>query len=63
MPGPNSTVMEELPEGIELERNRDLHGWMRSLWWRRALLCCVAALNLRRGLRRVAHRTIVVARG
>jgi hypothetical protein len=43
-PGPNSTVMEDLPEGITLERNRDLHGWMRSLWWRRVLLCCVAAL-------------------
>jgi hypothetical protein len=41
---PNSTDMEELPDGITLERNRDLHGWMRSLWWRRALLCCLAAL-------------------
>jgi hypothetical protein len=36
--------MEELPDGITLKRNRDLTGWMRSLWWRRALLCAVAAL-------------------
>jgi hypothetical protein len=36
--------MDDLPDGITLKRNRDLHGWMRSLWWRRMLLCCVAAL-------------------
>jgi hypothetical protein len=32
------------PDGITLERNRDLKGWRRSPWWRRALTCCIAAL-------------------
>jgi hypothetical protein len=32
------------PDGITLKHNRDLDGWRRSPWWRRALLCCVAAL-------------------
>lgn len=36
--------MSQLPDGITLERNRDLHGWLRSPWWRRALLCAIAAL-------------------
>jgi hypothetical protein len=32
------------PDGITLEQNRDLDGWKRSPWWRRALMCCVAVL-------------------
>jgi hypothetical protein len=36
--------MSGLPDGITLERNRDLRGRTRAPWLRRALLCCVAAL-------------------
>jgi hypothetical protein len=36
--------VEELPDGIVLERHRDLHGWARSPWWRRLLLTCIAVL-------------------
>jgi hypothetical protein len=36
--------VSQLPDGITLERNRDLHGWLRSPWWRRALLGAIAAL-------------------
>jgi hypothetical protein len=32
------------PEGLTLERNRDLQGRLRTSWARRVLLCCVAAL-------------------
>jgi hypothetical protein len=34
----------ELPEGIELERHRDLGGRIGRPWIARILLCCVAAL-------------------
>jgi hypothetical protein len=37
-------AMTELPDGITLERNRDMRGWLTSPLYRRALLCCVAAL-------------------
>jgi hypothetical protein len=33
-----------VPDGIELERHRDLRGRTRNPWLRRALLCVVAAL-------------------
>jgi hypothetical protein len=36
--------MGELPEGITLERNVELHGKLRSPWLRRTLLVCIAAL-------------------
>jgi hypothetical protein len=36
--------MQGLPDGITLERNRDLQGRMRTPWVRRALLCCIATL-------------------
>ena len=36
--------MAELPDGITLEDNRDLRGRSRRPWYRRGLLCCVAAL-------------------
>jgi Mn2+/Fe2+ NRAMP family transporter len=32
------------PDGIALERNRDLVGWMHSPWIRRVILCCIAVL-------------------
>jgi hypothetical protein len=38
--------MSEPPEGIELERNRDLAAHTAGPWVRRALLACVAALPL-----------------
>jgi Mn2+/Fe2+ NRAMP family transporter len=34
----------DLPDGIALERNRDLVGWMHSPWIRRVILCCIAVL-------------------
>jgi hypothetical protein len=34
------------PEGIALERHRDLGGRSRGPWVRRTLLCCIAALPL-----------------
>jgi hypothetical protein len=36
----------ELPEGITLERNRDLGGRGRYVWVRRGLLCCIAVLPI-----------------
>jgi hypothetical protein len=36
--------MDGLPDGITLERNRDLQGRMRTPWVRRALLGCMAVL-------------------
>jgi hypothetical protein len=36
--------MAQLPDGITLERNRDLHGRLRTPWVRRALLCLIAVL-------------------
>lgn len=36
--------MAQPPEGITLERNRDLRGPLASPVYRRVLLCCVAAL-------------------
>ena len=38
--------MAELPDGITLEDNRDLRGRSRRPWYRRGLLCCVAALPI-----------------
>lgn len=38
--------MAEVPDGITLERNRDLKGWLTSPIYRRALLACVAALPI-----------------
>jgi hypothetical protein len=38
--------MSQLPEGIALERNRDLSGRAPGPWVRRGLLCCIAALPL-----------------
>jgi hypothetical protein len=38
--------MPELPDGITLERNRDLRGLARTPWLRRALLCAIAVLPL-----------------
>ena len=37
--------MEQPPDGIELERHRDLAG-IRDSWGRRVLLCCIAVLPL-----------------
>ena len=34
----------ELPDGIDLERHRDLRGWTNSPWIRRGILCCIAVL-------------------
>jgi hypothetical protein len=36
----------QLPDGITLQRNRDLEGWTYSPWVRRALLCAIAVLPL-----------------
>jgi hypothetical protein len=36
-------MVEQLPDGIELERHRDLAG-IRDSWGRRVLLCCIAVL-------------------
>ncbi|MEA2315614.1 MAG: hypothetical protein QOI03_2306 [Solirubrobacteraceae bacterium] len=36
--------MEDVPEGITLERNRDLVGRLRHVLYRRALLCLIAVL-------------------
>ena len=36
--------MPDLPDGIALERNRDLRSWMHSPWIRRVILCCIALL-------------------
>lgn len=36
--------MTQAPDGIDLERNRDLRGRERTPWVRRVLLACVAAL-------------------
>jgi hypothetical protein len=32
------------PDGLSLERNRDLHGRSGHVWYRRALLCVIAVL-------------------
>jgi hypothetical protein len=37
-------MVAQLPDGITLERNRDLKGRLGGAWVRRALLCCIAAL-------------------
>jgi hypothetical protein len=37
-------MADRLPDGLTLERNRDLHGRSGHLWYRRALLCLVAVL-------------------
>jgi hypothetical protein len=42
--GGEAPSMAEPPEGITLARNRDLRGKLASPMYRRALLCCVAAL-------------------
>jgi len=36
----------QLPDGITLERNRDLKGRLGGVWVRRALLSCIAALPI-----------------
>jgi hypothetical protein len=36
--------MAEIPEGIELDRHRDLRGRIRQIYYRRGLLCVIAAL-------------------
>jgi len=36
----------QLPDGITLERNRDLRGLARTPWLRRGLLCLIAVLPL-----------------
>lgn len=38
--------MARLPDGISLERNRDLKGRLHNPWVRRALLCAMAALPI-----------------
>lgn len=38
--------MAEIPDGITLKRNRDLEGALTSPLYRRALLCCIAALPI-----------------
>lgn len=38
--------MSQLPDGIALERNRDLKGRLHSPWVRRALLCAIAILPI-----------------
>ena len=38
--------MNSVPDGITLERHRDLAGRTRNLWLRRALLCLIAVLPL-----------------
>jgi hypothetical protein len=37
-------VAEGLPDGLTVERNRDLQGRAGHAWYRRALLCMIAAL-------------------
>jgi hypothetical protein len=37
-------MADRLPDGLSLERNRDLRGRSRHGWYRRALLCLVAVL-------------------
>ena len=37
-------MADQLPDGLTLERNRDLRGRSRSVWYRRALLCVIAVL-------------------
>jgi hypothetical protein len=39
-----ATLVTQVPDGISLERNRDLRGLARAVWIRRGLLVCVAAL-------------------
>ncbi len=34
------------PDGLSLERNRDLHGRSGHVWYRRALLCVIAVLPI-----------------
>lgn len=34
------------PDGLSIERNRDLHGRSGNVWYRRALLCVVAVLPI-----------------
>jgi hypothetical protein len=38
--------MAQTPDGITLERNRDLRGRLRTPWIRRGLLCVIAVLPL-----------------
>lgn len=37
-------MADHLPDGLTLERNRDLHGRSGHVWYRRALLCLIAVL-------------------
>jgi hypothetical protein len=37
---------ESLPDGLSLERNRDLRGRGQHVWYRRVLLCAITALPI-----------------
>jgi hypothetical protein len=37
-------MADHLPDGLTLERNRDLRGRSQPVWYRRALLCLIAVL-------------------
>lgn len=39
-------MADRLPDGLTLERNRDLHGRSGHVWYRRALLCVIAVLPI-----------------
>jgi len=39
-------VAPSLPDGLSLERNRDLRGRSAHAWYRRALLCAIAAFPI-----------------
>jgi hypothetical protein len=39
-------MANSLPEGLTLQRNRDLHGRAGHVWYRRALLCAIAVLPI-----------------
>lgn len=39
-------MADRLPDGLTVERNRDLHGRGGHVWYRRALLCLIAVLPI-----------------
>jgi hypothetical protein len=39
-------MANHLPDGLTLERNRDLRGRSGHAWYRRALLCLIAVLPI-----------------
>ena len=44
--GEYDLVAHPLPDGLSVERSRDLHGRATHVWYRRALLCAIAVLPI-----------------